>query len=159
MFDEHSLQALPAQVPALWRWRAVIGCIVGCGLLWSATLIWPGVQWVGALAVLGGPIAVAATLADIVWLVARRHASYRYALDQHGLRLRQGVLIAHRTVVPAAQILYVDVSQGPIERALRLSTLRIGTLGSTHEVGPLAEADALALAENHLNRTPHDAPR
>lgn len=159
MFDEESLSSLPARVPALWRWQAAIGCAVTCGLLWSATLVWPDQGWVGLLATGGTALAAAATILDLTWLVRRRHATYRYDLDQRGLRLRQGVLVAHRTIVPANQILYVDVRQGPIERALGLSTLRIGTLGSSHEVGPLCDAQALALAEAHLSRMPHDAAR
>lgn len=159
MFDEGGLRSLPAQVSVLWRWQALIGCVVTCGLLWSATLIWPDQAWVGVLAVSGAALAIVATVADLAWLVRRRHATYRFALDGRGLRLRQGVLVAHRTVVPADQILYVDVRQGPIERALGLSTVRVGTLGSSHEVGPVAETEALALAERHLHRIPDDAAR
>ena len=157
MSDEESLHSLPTQVPVLWRWQSAIGCVVACALLWAATLIWPDLAWVSLLAAAGAALAVSATAADLAWLVRRRHTTYRFALDERGLRLRQGILIVHRTIVPADQILYVDVRQGPIERTLGLSTLRVGTLGSSHEVGPLADSHALALAESHLHRMPHDA--
>lgn len=157
MFDEEQLRSLPSQVPVLWRWQTVIGCAVTCALFWGATLLWPDQSWVGPLAAIGATLAVAATIADLLWLVGRRHATYRYALDRRGLLLRQGILVTHASAVPADQILYLDVRQGPIERLLGLSTLRVGTLGSSHEVGPLADDDAFTLAESHLLRIPHDA--
>jgi membrane protein YdbS with pleckstrin-like domain len=43
-----------------------------------------------------------------------------------------------RLRVPLTQVLYVDVRQGPVVRVLGLSRVRVGTLGSAHDVGPLA---------------------
>lgn len=147
---------LPPQVVAVWRWHAVLGCagswlaLVLAGWWWPS---WNPVLW------LVGVAALILTAADLGWLIRRRHTAYRYALDAHGLRLRHGVFSSTRLMVPANQILYLEMQQGPLQRAFKLSTLRVGTVGSVHEVGPLDAAEAAALAATHLNRTPVDAPR
>lgn len=86
-------------------------------------------------------------LLDVALLTPRRHAAYRYRVDDHVLEVRRGVVIVNELLVPLSQVLYVETRQGPLVRLLGLTTVRVGTVGSTHDIGPLTPEAAEALAE------------
>jgi len=57
-----------------------------------------------------------------------RYASYR--LDDHGIRIRRGVIWRSVVSVPRSRVQHTDVSQGPLERGFGLATLVIHTAGT-----------------------------
>lgn len=148
---------LPSATLTLWRVHSALGCagvLVVAGL---ATWYWRGVDWVGPVALAVGTVAVVATVVDLTWLLQRRFSSYRYELGPAGLHLVQGVMVSRRLGLSADRILYVEVRQGPVGRLLGLATVQVGTLGSVHEVGPIAVAEATTIAGRHLDRRTADA--
>ncbi|GAA0339830.1 MAG: PH domain-containing protein [Micropruina glycogenica] len=152
-------RTLPVAAVGLWRLHAVASAVIFSALLWLAGWYWWPSDWLKALAWIGIAVGAVSTVAELIWLIPRRWRAYRYCLDERGLRQREGVLVARSLTVPANQILFVDVREGPVQRALGLSTVRIGTLGSTHDLGPVGAEEAAALAQAHLNRTVDHAPR
>lgn len=62
-------------------------------------------------------------------LPVRRVASVRYHLADDHIRIRRGFLFTIDSIVPFVRVQHIDVGQGPIERALGLSSLSVHTSG------------------------------
>ena len=59
-----------------------------------------------------------------------RYRRRRYRLNEMGLRIRRGLVWQAEISVPYSRIQHTDVSRGPIERWLGLSTLIVHTAGT-----------------------------
>jgi membrane protein YdbS with pleckstrin-like domain len=107
----------------LWvhRWEAVV-------LTLAAVLVFAVSGAASGSDVLLG-LAIASVVAGaIAWSVAgRRYRSWGYAEREDDLLVRRGILFARLSVVPYGRMQYIDVTAGPIERALRLATVRLHT--------------------------------
>lgn len=131
----------PRRTLRLWRWQSLLSTcavVIALSVLW----LWRPVAWVHPWALVLAGFAVIGAIADQVWILPRRWRNYRYVADDSGFLLQTGSLVRRRLVVPTEQILFVDTRQGPIAKALDLQLVRVGTLGSTHDVGPLDSDDA-----------------
>jgi membrane protein YdbS with pleckstrin-like domain len=62
-----------------------------------------------------------------VWLPGLWYRGWSYRLADSALELQHGVLTVQRSVVPYFRVQHVDVSQGPLERALGLARLKVHT--------------------------------
>ena len=151
-------ERLPAAALILWRSQTVLGCLIVCIVAGIAGWFWRDVDWVPWVAMTGVALAGVSTAFDLVWLLPRRLAHYRYDVSGAGLRIHQGFLVSRRLVVPAGQILYIEVRQGPVHRRLGLASVQVGTLGSVHELGPLDVPRAESIAARQLGRELADAP-
>ena len=138
--------ALPGRALAAWRAEAVLAALALGAIAFVVGWVWldhAGIR----LALLAGAVLVLVWLVlDLLVLLPRRHVAWSVRVDGTVLEVVEGVLIVRRLRVPLTQVLYVDVRQGPVVRVLGLSRVRVGTLGSAHDVGPFAPevADALA---------------
>lgn len=65
-------------------------------------------------------------LAAPTWLEARRRA---YALREHDLVYRSGLLVQRTVVLPFARVQHVETISGPLERRFRLARLMCFTAG------------------------------
>lgn len=151
-------ERLPARTLRLWRWHSLVGCLAVCAAVGAAWWLWGQQAWFAVAATVVTVLALASTLADLVWLLPRRWRCYRYEVTDAGTQIRQGLLLSRRLVVPANQLLFAEVRQGPWQRRLGLATVRLGTLGSVHELGPVDTSTAAATAVRLLERSPSDAP-
>jgi hypothetical protein len=61
------------------------------------------------------------------WLIGRRVRSYGYAERDDDLLITSGILVRRLTIVPYGRMQLVDVSAGPIDRSLGLTTVRLHT--------------------------------
>ena len=80
-----------------------------------------------ALAVgVGGALVLWSLVMLVVWPpLAWRH--YRYAVREHDLLVRSGVLFRRWSAIPLTRIQHVDTRQGPVERMLGLNRLLVFT--------------------------------
>lgn len=62
----------------------------------------------------------------------RRYRAWGYRMDSEELHVRRGVWTRVHTVVPLGRVQHIDLSQGPIERPLRISRLVLHTAGTLH---------------------------
>jgi membrane protein YdbS with pleckstrin-like domain len=92
---------------------------------------------VGAVA---GPIglgaAVVASLAVlwlIWWMVGRRYRAWGYALREHDLVLRRGLLVRRLTIVPFERLQFIDIGQGPLDRMLRVASVQLHTAAAASD--------------------------
>ena len=67
-----------------------------------------------------------------LWSPPRRYRAWGYRMDGEELRVRRGVWIRVNTLVPVDRIQHIDVSQGPLERALGICSLVLHTAGTLH---------------------------
>jgi len=116
--------ALHRAVLVLWRVQALaLAAAVAVPLIAVASLasaLPVGVRL--ALAVAAGfGLVLAATLPGLFY------RGWRYRVGEEALELRRGVLTVKRSIVPYFRVQHVDLSQGPIERALGLARLKVHT--------------------------------
>ena len=159
-------ESVPAPAPApvaAEEWRGVspkqvvvevVGSVIGAGLAVAALLVasaWlhlPLAAWIAAGV---GLIA----LVSIV-LEPRRVRSIRYLLRADDLVFRRGIMFQRQVAVPYGRMQLVDITRGPVSRALGLADLKFVTAAAATAVTlpglPLEEAERLrdhlvALAE------------
>lgn len=99
-----------------------------------------------------GMLALIAPL--MILLPSRRVASIAYHISDDHLRIRRGFLFRVDTIVPFVRVQHLDVSQGPVERALGLSRLIVHTSGVLNQavVLPGLESDLAAAMREAIHR-------
>jgi len=99
----------------------------------------------------GIAIAAAVVLAGLLAerFLARRVASWGYAERNDDLMVRRGVLVRRLSVIPYGRMQFIDITAGPLERALGLATLRMHTAAAASDarIPGLASATAAALRD------------
>jgi uncharacterized protein len=106
-----------------------------------------------ASAAVGIAIAAAVVIAGLLAerFLARRVASWGYAERNDDLMVRRGVLIRRLSVVPYGRMQFIDVTAGPLERALGLATLRMHTAAAASDARiPGLESGAAAALRDQL---------
>lgn len=91
--------------------------------------------------------------AMLVWgivmacIIPRQVRAMGYLEKDDDILLRRGILFRHQVAVPYGRIQYVDIRQGPLQRAFGITQIVITTAGggtaSTFEGLPMAEAERL----------------
>jgi uncharacterized protein len=129
---------------------SIIGMIVFVGAFVVAYLFWQ--QWWA----LWGAIVIGVISLVSLALEPRRVRSIGYRLRQDDLLFRRGIMFQRQVAVPYGRMQLVDITRGPVARALGLADLRFVTAAASTGVTvpglPMEEADRLrdelvALAE------------
>lgn len=76
-----------------------------------------------------------------------RWRRWRYQVYEQEIYIQHGILIVTRTLVPMIRVQHVDTSQGPVLKRYGLSTLKISTAATTHEIPALLEEEASDLRD------------
>lgn len=141
-------QRIDSRALVLWRIHAGISTLLLTLLLlspllvghWAYGLSWHWVVPVAALLVLN--------LVLQIWLVpVLRLRIWRYELTEHELELQRGLIVVERTLIPLVRVQHVDTRQGPLARALGLSSVAVSTAAGTHEIPALGDEMAEALRD------------
>jgi uncharacterized protein len=129
---------------------SIIGMIVFVGVFVVAYLFWQ--QWWA----LWGAIAIGVVSLVSLAFEPRRVRSIGYRLRQDDLLFRRGIMFQRQVAVPYGRMQLVDITRGPVARALGLADLKFVTAAASTAVTvpglPMEEADRLrdelvALAE------------
>lgn len=129
---------------------SIIGMIVFVGVFVVAYLFWQ--QWWA----LWGAIAIGVISLVSLAFEPRRVRSIGYRLRQDDLLFRRGIMFQRQVAVPYGRMQLVDITRGPVARALGLADLKFVTAAASTAVTvpglPMEEADRLrdelvALAE------------
>ncbi|PPH21202.1 hypothetical protein C5D47_10225 [Rathayibacter toxicus] len=137
------------------EWRRVspryVAVEIGSAMVSSVVLIAvPGVLWLIGLRWSWVVLLVACVLAVTLLIVAPRRArAYGYLLRQDDLLFRRGILFQRYVSVPYGRMQLIDVTRGPLARALGLADLRFVTAAAATGVSipGLADAEAEALRD------------
>lgn len=71
-----------------------------------------------------------------------RWQRWSYEIDNESIDMLRGFVFKKRTVVPINRVQHVDTNQGPIYRKYDLSSIKISTAATTHEIPALDEETA-----------------
>jgi membrane protein YdbS with pleckstrin-like domain len=81
------------------------------------------------------------------WWPAANWRSWRFELAGDALELRHGILLHTHSAIPYGRVQYIDIKQGPVERALGLARLVVHTAAAASDAElpgiPAAEAEGL----------------
>lgn len=121
---DESRQTLDGDVRIGWLVRALVGSLLLAGIAGAVGYAADRVILLPAAAT----FVVAAVLATGHTLA--RYRVWWYTVGTDSLRLSRGVVTHVQTVVPYVRVQHVDVSRGPLERALGLSSVVVYTAGS-----------------------------
>lgn len=117
---------LDPRVSHLWRLQALVRFfllwlpVTGGGALFLSARF-GSLTFVPAGVLLGSYLLLSLLWPSLSW------ARYRYGVREHDLVVERGVLFRQTVSVPLARIQHVDTHQGPIERALGLSSVFVYT--------------------------------
>jgi membrane protein YdbS with pleckstrin-like domain len=83
------------------------------------------------------------------WLIGRRVRSYGYAERADDLLVRSGIMFRRLVIVPYGRMQLVDVTAGPIDRLLGVTTVQLHTAAATTDatIPGLEPAIAAALRD------------
>ncbi|HKS98245.1 MAG TPA: PH domain-containing protein [Rugosimonospora sp.] len=118
-----------------------------------------GSLWIGGWPALAVAALFTAAAAVRAVLIVRAVRAWGYAERDADLLVRHGLFVRRLSIVPYARMQFVDVTAGPLERALGLATVQMHTAAaaSNARVPGLERADAArlrdqltALGEVHL---------
>ncbi len=149
-----AMRPLDPRVRVLWWISGAVTLVVALVVAVAIGLLVPDLNpALPPLLVLavGGPLTVV-----VPWLRYRR---WRFALREHDLWIRRGVVWRSTSVIPYARLQFVDTTQGPLDRMFGLSQLVVHTAapGTSGQLPGLAWAEAEGLREQ-LARVRTSAP-
>lgn len=102
-----------------------------------------GITWTGGLLAL----VALGLVVWLLWLIPRQVRAMGYAETDDDLVIRKGILFRSVRVVPYGRMQFVDVDQGPFERMLGISSVKLHTASASSDAYlpglPAAEAARL----------------
>jgi uncharacterized protein len=125
---ESVARPLDPRVVRVWTVQEAVGFLV---LAAAALAVDVGARLAGVS--VPGPPGLAAGLllvagaADAWWLPRARYRRWRYQVAADALELRHGVLLHVHSAIPYFRVQHIDVTQGPVERAVGLARLIVHT--------------------------------
>lgn len=130
---------------------AGIGALIGLAvtsvpLVLRLTGVWGGYP---AWLAWGLPAVVAVSIVWAMILIPRQVRAIGYAERNEDLLIRSGIMFHRVMVVPYGRMQYVDVTMGPLERMLGLSTIHLHTAspGTNALINGLTADEAARLRE------------
>jgi membrane protein YdbS with pleckstrin-like domain len=127
--------------------RVVLGLTLVPLVLGAGALVWvsPAPPWlVGVVAAAG--LALGGWL---WWLIGRRVRAYGYSEREDDLLVTSGIMFRRLVVVPYGRMQLVDVTAGPVDRWLGITTVQLHTAAATTDasIPGLSPDDAAALRD------------
>ncbi len=80
-----------------------------------------------------------------------RWKRWSYEIDGDSIDMLRGFIFKTRTVVPINRVQHVDTNQGPIYRKYGLSSVKISTAATTHEI-PALDDETATEVRNTISR-------
>lgn len=149
------MRPLPAQklnprIKMVWRISDACSAIgLFLGLFLPFFIVWciEPYQWFETV-VLIEVIAFAVALVLVLFVLPPiRYLRWRYELSEDYLDIAKGIIWRERYIIPFIRVQNTDTRQGPILRALGLSSVTISTAAGSHEIPGLAADEAEELRD------------
>ena len=87
------------------------------------------------------------TMLYIAIVPAVRYERYSYMINEEAIRVRRGFLWINEDIVPMERLHKIQVSQGPVARIFKLSTIKVTTAGGDVNIKFLKDEEAKQIAE------------
>lgn len=149
-------QQIDPRAVELWRIHGLVGPVLWGGLGMLSLMIFVITQGLSPLWMLAAaPVLLLYAIVNVFVAPGIRWRIWRYDLDDKELYLKRGLIIVRRTLIPLVRVQHVDTTQGPLSKYFGLSSVRVSTAASTHEIPALADevADSLRDRISRLART------
>ena len=99
------------------------------GVVVAITAVTPAPAWVSVAALLVGLL----ILVWAWWLIGRRVRSYGYCERADDLLVTSGIMFRRLVIVPYGRMQLVDVTAGPIDRSMGITTVQLHTAAATSD--------------------------
>ena len=145
-------QKISPKAVKLWRIHDVITysiflCLLGILILLKYHYEWK--DWIGFILYLIIGIVIICSIFEISILPIYRQKTWRYEIDEQYIQLKHGgILMKNYLIIPMTKVQYVHTHQGPLLRKFGLSTVKIGTMASVHEIPAIPDEQATELRED-----------
>ncbi|ATA58757.1 hypothetical protein GS458_0294 [Geobacillus stearothermophilus] len=105
-------------------------------------------NWVGVILYFIVILVIISSIVEIIFVPIYRQKTWRYDVDEKYIQLKYGgVFMKTHLIIPMTKVQYVNTIQGPLLRKFGLSTIKIGTMASVHEIPAIPEKKATELRE------------
>ena len=74
---------------------------------------------------LTGAVLLVLAAVCVITIPRIRYERYRYIIDSANIKVREGIFWIKETIIPMERLHKLQVSQGPIDRMFRLSSVRV----------------------------------
>lgn len=132
-------------VSTRYLWTDLVGSLIGTVVLTAASSIPFWLTFLPPLLVI--PAVVLAIGIVIAAFTPRRVRAIGYRLRDDDFLVRRGIMFQRFAAVPYGRMQLVDITRGPLDRALGLAELKLVTAASASNVSvpglPMAEAETL----------------
>lgn len=110
----------------------LVGTLIAGAIVVGGTSI--AASFIGLLLLWTVPAALATLFLIIIALTPRRVRAIGYALREDDLLFRRGIMFQRIVAVPYGRMQLVDITRGPIARAVGLSELKFVTAAATTNI-------------------------
>ncbi|MBM7094590.1 PH domain-containing protein [Bacillus sp. H-16] len=93
---------------------------------------------------------------NVILLPKWQWKRWRYKIYENEIELLYGVLVIRRVIIPMIRVQHVDTEQGPLLRKYGLSSVKISTAATVHEIPALEESKADDVRD-HIARLAREA--
>ena len=145
-------QRISRNAVKVWRISSMIGHLITLSILGGLVFLhnrYDWVEWVGYILFILVILVLLHAVYGIFIYPVYQQRTWRYAINEHYVQLKHGVLEKSHIIVPMTKVQYVNTNQGPILRRYKLATVTIGTMASSHEIPAIPEREAMEL-RNHI---------
>lgn len=97
---------------------------------------------------LTGAVLLVLAAVCVITIPRIRYERYRYIIDSANIKVREGIFWIKETIIPMERLHKLQVSQGPIDRMFRLSSVRVTTAGGDGVIKFLTDEEASQIAEH-----------
>jgi membrane protein YdbS with pleckstrin-like domain len=149
---------LPGSAASYWSTHSLIGAVGVLAVVLAVALWAGGRDALEAAAWIAVPLVAVLTAVDVLILNPLRLASWSYTVTPDAVYIARGRFVRTSLVMPTAQVLNVEIAEGPILRAFGMVRVRFVCIGDGPVIGPVRPAEAEALRRRVMGAwEPRDA--
>lgn len=105
-------------------------------------------DWIRILLYLLMILLVVSSVLEIIVIPIYKQRNWRYDVDEQYIQLKRGgAFFKVHLIIPISKVQYVDTHQGPLLQKYGLSTVKIATMASEHEIPAIPEKKAKKLRD------------
>ncbi|OZI13188.1 hypothetical protein CEW92_02900 [Bacillaceae bacterium SAS-127] len=134
----------------VWRMTEMLSNIIVLailGLLYGLYYYFDWKEWIGWILIGLAILTVIVAIWGIIFAPRLKRKYWRYDVNEEFIQLRYGVWNEVHALVPMTKVQSVELNQGPFLRKYGLYSISVGTMGTTHEIPAVPQAEAHELRD------------
>jgi len=126
----------------VWKIHGLINSVITFLVVLGASLYIYFSNWPNWLIVLLSVIWIFGFYFFVFLLPKLRWRRWRFEVREQEIEIQHGVFVVTQTLIPMIRVQHVDNTQGPILKKYHLSTVKIHTAATVHEIPALLDQEA-----------------